>query len=81
MRIRTSMSEKKQCQHMPKRRRQRENGSELYTRKVSAVLGSLFPDRSFAQNNVTYTVVMNDGLRSIWKEIIVVYFKALLQHL
>jgi hypothetical protein len=57
---------------MPKRRSQRENGSELYTQNVCAVLGALFPDSSFAQNNVTYAVV----IRSTWKEMIVVYFKA-----
>jgi hypothetical protein len=66
---------------MPKRRSQRKNGSELYTWKVSAVLRALFPDSSFAQNNEIYAVVMNDSLTGIWKEIIVVRFKALLQQL
>jgi hypothetical protein len=42
---------------------------------------TLVPDSSFVHNNVAYTVVMNDSLRSICKEMTVVYFKVLPQHL
>jgi hypothetical protein len=39
---------------------------------------TLVPDSSFVQNNVTYAVVMNDSLRSVWNEFKV---RVLLQHL
>lgn len=52
--------------------------------KVSSILGAsthtLAPYSSFVQNNVTCAVVTNDSLRSVCKEMIVVYSKALAQH-